>query len=62
MGHSEQSPGSRQKVRGKGSRILGGGTLDYQAVDWRGVMEGMYFSRSDRIQEVHGGVSESHEH
>lgn len=53
-------------MRGKGSRILVGGTLDYQSVDWRGVMEGVYFRRSDRIQEVQGGlegaVSWSHEH
>lgn len=51
-------------MREKGSRILVGGTLDYQSVDWR--MEGMYFRRSDRIQEVQGGleggVSWSHKH
>lgn len=49
MRHSEQSPGSRQdrwQVRGNSSRILVGGTLDYQAIEWRRAMEGMYFSRS----------------
>lgn len=57
MGHSEQSPGSRQEpwqVRGNSSRILVGGTLDSQAIEWRGgwkvcLLAGVIRSRRCRV-------------
>lgn len=42
-------------MRGEGGGSLAGGTLALQAVGWRGVMEGMDFSRSDVVQVVEGG-------